>query len=399
MIHIGGKQNELRSRLKPLAGDVRGAFTPAVDRIRGILLRAADADGVIDPRRDDAVIAQVGEVVMRLFVGENGRSAYDADGVTPLAPFPELLNRWYVRVVMAEILPHRDYMKAQLPEDVYQWLAGQRGFPSLAEAAPAARATVGEEDNPFLRRRSESLEAHLKRLNALRIFRPNPLAEFDPKRRWVPMHRWNTPDGYRLSDRIWQSGVYARTEIDRLCAQFIREGGAAMQLSQQVEQYLLPHERLRRTQKPYHRDAAFSAMRLARTEIGRSANFAAYTAAWFNPYVDRIDVARSPGGDPTCRICPAHATIGIMGERLRDPYPVDQADFPVFHPQCMCHVRPVVSDPARVTRELRAFHDEARREYLTPIMTPAAETAFLQALLGAAMMQLLAQAAGRLAGN
>jgi hypothetical protein len=70
-----------------------------------------------------------------------------------------------------------------------------------------------------LRQRGESQAAFLRRLDDLRIFRPNPLAQMDESRRWVPMHKWNTPDGYRLSDRIWQTSVYSRTQVDRLVGQ------------------------------------------------------------------------------------------------------------------------------------------------------------------------------------
>ncbi|HRF99371.1 MAG TPA: hypothetical protein PLZ51_29360, partial [Aggregatilineales bacterium] len=44
-------------------------------------------------------------------------------------------------------------------------------------------------------------------IGKLRIFRPNPMAELDPTRRWVPMHRWQDERGYRLSDRIWEGSL------------------------------------------------------------------------------------------------------------------------------------------------------------------------------------------------
>jgi len=181
-------------------------------------------------------------------------------------------------------------------------------------------------------------------------------------------------------------------QIDNMLADGLREGRASLALSKDLEQFLLPGRAALRTRKPYGKDASFNAMRLARTEIARSHNYAAYNAAYLNPYVDLIDVARSRSGDPTCKICPQHATIGLMGERLRDPYPVDSADVPIFHPHCMCVLLPVVSEsPAQVTARLREEMEQAKAEYLTPYMTPVAQLALIEVFLGRAFMQMMGQ--------
>lgn len=420
MSHIGGSKNKLRSRIeRPLRRDVRRIFTPATDRIAGELRRAANVDGAIDPRKDDDAVAAIGDIVQRLFVGQNFRSAYDRDGTSPLAPFPDLLNKWYVHVVAAAVTVHTDYMKRKLPESTFNWLARMRGFPSLAEMnltprpqadgiypVPTEGGNSGEKNtrlvsevNPFLRRKDESDEAFMARVDDLRIFRPNPLAELDPNRQWVPMSRWVDARGYRLSDRIWQTSTYTRTQIDTLVGQGIREGWSAMRIADAVEQYLLPIEQARRTFMPYGErympgGASFSSMRLARSEIARAANQAAYISAYLNPYVGGIDIARSNRGDPDCPICPAHASIGLGGERVRDPYPIHSIALPIYHSQCMCTVIPVAMDsPATVTRRLQAMHEEAHRRYLYEprVMTPAARLQFIESLVGQALMRLLPQ--------
>ena len=423
MSHIGGSKNRLRSRIeRPLTRDVRRIFQPATDRIGGELRRAANVDGAIDPRKDDDAVAAIGDIVQRLFVGQNFRSAYDRDGVTPLAAFPDLLNKWYVHVVAAAVTVHHDYMKRKLPGNVFSWLAGMRGFPSLAETSPhpptpspymergrtsppaplhpgEGRNTIGEARNPFARRPDESDAAFLARMDDLRIFRPNPLAELDPNRQWVPMHRWNDPNGYRLSDRLWQTSTYTRTQIDRLVGQGIREGWSAQTISDAVEEYLLPIEQARRTFMPYGErympgGASYSGMRLARTEIARAANQAAYISAYLNPYVGGIDIARSNTGDPDCEICRAHASLGLGGERVREPYPMHSIALPVYHPQCACTVIPVTMDnPQAVTQRLQAMHEDAHRRYLYEprVMTPAARLQFIEAMVGQALMRLLPQ--------
>src|SRR5690606_79860 len=146
-----------------------------------------------------------------------------------------------------------------------------------------------------------------------------------------------------------------------------------------------------RTSRPYGTDASFDAMRLARTEIARAANSAAYTAAVMNPYVTAIDIARSPNGSRDCKICPQYATIGFGGERIRDSYPIESAPIPVFHPQCMCHTRSVTTDkPADITARLRAVLEEGRLDLHNPAITPAQRNSFIEMLIGLELIGLLA---------
>lgn len=361
--------------------DISAMFKDASDRMLGVLTSAADSDGRIDPRRDEDIQRRLGDITQSLFVGSDGRRAYMDDGITPLAPLPGILNKWYVWIVYQNVKAQHDWMQRHIPEDVFAFLSNGR-----------ARPLIQEVDNPFLRGADESIDAYKKRLDDLRIFRPNPLAELDPNRRWVPMHRWNDPNGYRLSDRIWQNSIRTRVKIDALVGEAIREGQGALQLAKKLEQFLLPERAPLRTKKPYGTDASADAMRLARSEIARAANYAAFTAAYMNPYVDKIDVRRSPNGDSRCPICPQHATIGIGGERLREPYSINSADLPIYHPNCKCLVVGVITDsPRTVTARLRAVVQDAQRELLEPIMTPAQLNQFTQQLLGQSLMNMMAQ--------
>lgn len=80
------------------------------------------------------------------------------------------------------------------------------------------------------------------------------------------------------------------------------EGMGALELSRKLERFLLPNRANLRTNRPYGTSAAFDAMRLARTEIARAANQAAFLSSYLNLYVDKIDVARSGNGDKTCAV-------------------------------------------------------------------------------------------------
>lgn len=348
---------QYRTSMKDVRIAVRSMFEQALPRIIAPVLSMGD-----NPNRD-VLLRVVGDEVQKLFT--DGRQAFGMDGFTPITPFATLLTGFYVRVVVESVTQQTKWMQQNIPDDVYRFLA----------AAP--RSTL--EATNFLRQPGESDEAYRQRVDDLRLFRPNPLAELDPQRRWVPMQRWNTPDGYQLSDRIWRAGVETRKKIDDILIAGLNEGLSSTELASELESLLLPGRRSRRTKKPYNRDASYDAMRLARTEISRAANHASFTAAYLNPYVNHMDVARSPNGDPDCKICPQHATIGINGERLRAPYSIHSADLPVYHPHCMCHSRPVVADsPEEITRRLRAVIRDAR---LAPFPTPAQPEDFASLLL------------------
>lgn len=281
-------------------------------------------------------------------------------------------------------------MKHNMPPDIYDWLANAASRP----------VQVREVTNPFLRRPGESDEAFLARMATLRIFQPNPLAELDPRRQWVPMHRWTTPDGYSLSDNIWRAGNDVRQRIDALVARGIRNGHSALSIASAVEAYLLPNEIGRRTLRPYGSHyqpggASYSAMRLARTEIAAAGNRAAFTAAYLNPYVGGINVARSANGDPTCPVCPQHATIDMNGVRVRPPYPLTSAHIPPYHPHDMCHVRPVMVDNLRaVSDRLRAVMVDTRAEVLRPVTTPVQPGRLLMELIGQTLLRVAGQELG-----
>jgi hypothetical protein len=210
------------------------------------------------------------------------------------------------------------------------------------------------------------------------------------------MHLWTDPNGYQLSDRIWNTSVETRRTIDRIISQAFADGLGALELARLLESSLLPGMDAIRTTTPYNLDASYFALRLARTEIARAANHAAFMSAYLNPYVDRIDVARSPNGSRTCPICPLHATLSFGGERLREPYSIYSASIPVFHPNCMCHTRPVLTDsPSTVTMRLQAVMDDARAALFQPSVNPAAAESLLQTLLHQSLNTIVAQFRGQ----
>jgi hypothetical protein len=363
-----------RASMKAVRQDVQAMFRATMPTIQSLINGATDFEGNLVFSQRQRIATQVGEVVHKLFVGPDGRSAFAQDGVSALAAYPSILNQYYVRVTLEAVYAQRAWLKKNVPADIFQWLARSRFDIRLSEA-----------ENPFLRRDGETDEEFMQRMRDLRVFHPNPLAELDPNRQWVPMHLWTDPNGYVLSQRIWNTANDVRSKIDAFIMKAFAEGWSAVQLAKELEQYLVDGA------------GGYAAMRLARTEIARAANHAAYVSAYLNPYVSKIDVARSANGDPSCNICKQHATIGIGGERTRPPYSIHAAHIPSFHSNCMCHVRPVLDDnPAAVTQRLQAVMQDARVNSFPPPVTPANADAFTNMLLHRALGSLVAQFKGQL---
>lgn len=381
-----------RISVNAIRKDLAATFKPVSQRITGVITQAANADGKLDhltQQQRVTLIDQVGDLVDSIFVRPGTRKAFAQDGVTAASPYAALLNKWYVQITYQAVKVHHDWMRKHVPEDVQNWLK-RRGrklqFESVRRNNWRRGGLLAEADNPFLQQPGESLDDYKKRLQSLRLFDPNPNAQYEP------MHTWVDPNGYVLSQRIWQVSGNTRAKMERLLADLISQGVGALEIARQMEQFLMPDRVALRTKKPYGTDASADAMRLARSEIARAANQAAYISAYLNPYVGGIDVARSATGDPQCPICPQYATIDIGQNRVRDPYPLTSAPVPIFHPNCMCRVQSVVTDsPETVTERLRAVIENAQDDLLEPFMTPLQIRSFMDMLLGQILNSLLLQ--------
>ena len=368
--------------------EVESAFRDVADRARGVIIRMAGLDGRISEREAETIQAQVGDMVQGMFVSFDGRKSYD--GVKPLSRYAKVLNDAYVFAVRESVMVHHRWMVKHIPQDVREFLTRNPRPLKITELTQAdeRRVRIGMNkrllDTGNLLSEVEDvppLDPDI--IGKLRIFRPNPMAELDPTRRWVPMHRWQDERGYRLSDRIWEASLRTRMKVDALIADAIRTGNSAENLANRLEQFLLPSRAPLRTNKPYGRDASYDAMRLARTEITRAVNQASFISGYLNPYTSGFDVARSFNGDPQCKICPQHATIDMAGNRVKPPYSYETGMIPPYHPHDKCNIRHVMRDSQEtVTNELRTMMDDARKEYLDPIMTPLMVTEFIRLLLG-----------------
>jgi hypothetical protein len=353
----------MQRALKAFRAAFTATMTDTARQIAGTVVSGAGPDGAISPREGERIIERVGHTLRAVFVDRDGRTV-GSDG-TPYAPYARLLMAaiaWETREVVAV---HAADLQRRLPDDVRAWLLGAR--------RPAKEQT-------------ERTARILADARAAKLLADNPLAQYDAA------HTWVDPNGYTLSERIWRAEAETRARLNAMLRDEIRRGTGALQLSRKLETFLVPGRAAVRTNRPYGSDASYFSLRLARTEVARAGNAAALAASQMNPYVTGIDVARSSNGDPSCPVCPQHATIGIGGERLREPYPVDAANVGPYHSHCMCAARSVVTQhPDAVVASLRAAMEAP--DSPSPVITPVQPNAFTQMLLGAAVASLLPQIA------
>jgi hypothetical protein len=334
--------------------DLIAGFASLLQRVTGILIvnatRQVNGQRFIPPNSEQSrrVMVNIGDAVERFFVGEDYRQAFGSDGVTPLAEFPRILNYWLVWAQTEVVNAHARFMNKRLPDDLFRWLEG-------------AQLPVHEQ------------------------FIVNPLATYEAA------HTWVDPNGYRLSDRIWRCGVATRTKIDLLLQQGIANGFSALEIAAALEAYLQPTRTGIRTLKPYGEKfmpdgASFDAMRLARTEITRAHSQASLAASQANPFVTGVDWALS-ASHPKIDICDSLATIGMSGERLKEPYPKDgSVKIPPAHPHCLCNTRPFVG--VKNTDVIAALR--AQRDTFQPApMTPAQPRNFMRFLIGDSLVSLV----------
>lgn len=332
----------LAAAQKGARDDVKKMFLGASDRIGGILRRSAQSDGTINRRNEAAILREAGQVIDRLFVGVDGRSAFADDGVTPLAEFPRILNKWYGFVTAATIRQSGKWMKSHTPDDVYAWLQKAKRPPIQETILPVD--AVG------------------------RI-----LAEYDT------MHTWVDPNGYVLSQRIWKADLATRQKIDTILADGIRNGTGALQLSRLLEQFLVPGRAAVRTDRPYGTDASYDAMRLTRTELTAAFGRVTLLSGRLNPYVDGI-IWQLSGSHPEPDQCDGYAA--------GSPYDFDKVPYYPSHPFELCVLLQKVADtPQEVTDELRDYLDGGQDAPLTP----AASDLLIQIILGAYLYNLLQQ--------
>lgn len=351
-------RSKFLSILRANEAAMKALFAELSAQIGAEIMRRADRDGNL-PRSAAVDLRRVmDERVTALFVGRDrhGKLApFDAspDGrVLPLSPYARVLWQNIRSATRLPVEQNAATMAARLPPDLLMRMRAANRSPF-----PASNHAVSEQ-----------------------VFRPNPLAKYRPA------HQWVDPNGYRLSDRIWNTAEDTRRRLDLFLEDAIRSGRGALNLqdkgatgiARDLERFLVPGKQLPVTNKPYGIDASYNAMRLARTEISRAHAEAAQVSAAMNPFVQGL-VWNLSGSHPQPDICDDFAA--------GSPYPVDEFPTMPAHPHCLCYTSYALMPAAEsnaILDELRADVRRTRAELVDKV-GPLEVDRFTDMLLGQGM--------------
>lgn len=266
--------------------------------------RAADAAGVVPRSATFELQRRTAERIQRLYLGRNRAGVLAPfevgnDGrVVPLSPYPQALWASITAAVRLPVEENASILLRKLPADILDVMRRARVDPFKA-----AKGQVAE------------LEA---------VFRPNPLANYEAP------HNWVDPNGYRLSDRIWNTAATERARLDAYLDDAIKRGTGALAMARELEQFLDPSRNGLTTNMPYGKKASYDAMRLARTEITHAHYNADLASGAMNPFVAGLQWMLS-NRHPRRDICDDYAKGGPAGDGVYTLETIPQ----VPHPQCV----------------------------------------------------------------
>lgn len=352
-------------------------YTGLAHDVAAIVQRRADADGNVPRSATFEIQQQAGDLVRRLFLGRNGQgewAPFDTVGngaVIPLSPYMRQLWAAIRAAVRIPVEQSAAILERRLPLDVLTVMRAADVNPFAAAKVMVAEMVVGVGNRANrIHAINKSYPSHSSYLISEQLFRPNPLAAYEPA------HTWVDPNGYRLSDRVWNTAATTRQRLDAYLEQAIREGRGALQMSRELEQFLIPGQGLR-TSKPYGANASFEGMRLARTEISRAAQEAQRMAAAMNPFVSGLKWNLS-ASHPRIDICDDLARGGPGGDGVYsvEAYPERP------HPQCLCYgTNVLITNPDSILDELRADIRRVRADLVDKV-GPLLVDQFEKLLLG-----------------
>lgn len=312
-----------------------------LEQIQALISRYTDANGNVPLQYLETIQNEAQTIILDAYA-----PPYANDGYTPISPFARLMNQLILSTLIGVAEAHRKNIEASAPPDVVEWLS-----------RPPSEPSRGRYPTPFSR---------------------SDVARFRPF--WVRTDKRNGRT-WKLSDRVWQTGLNARRDIGDYLAQGIAQGKSSTKMQSELRKLLLPHLNLDNSTAPYGTTVNFEAMRLARTEITRAHTDATALASSANPYVRGMDWKLS-ARHPKIDICDKHATIGMNGKRLKDPYPINSSyPRPVTdsHPQCLCTLVPYTPPPSEITAQIRATMKQYDRP---PVQMPIDTRAFVLAMAG-----------------
>lgn len=322
------------------------------ERVGLIIMRAADAtnqdgDRAIAPVRVkiDQVQSQIWNAVLKpYFIGPTDEPL---TGPRPNSPYSELVVDGIEEAILLEaeqqVRLTRRLLRTKAPDLAAYLIEGEE--PREAVLPALVTRPFGPSD---FRDADGKIDPEAARKAFVR-----------PRGTYDPFHRFVDSGGYRLSDRIWRSGLSERRAIDGFMDYHISRGTSAVSMAEQLEGYLTATGAATRTPKPYGTNGSYAARRLARTEITAAGGRSTIAMSEANPFVGGVKWVLSPAHRDVDQ-CDANAKGGPNGDGVYTPSTV-----PTYpdHPHDMCTLTPVpAGNVDDVVKDMRKKIRKARNE-------------------------------------
>jgi hypothetical protein len=157
-------------------------------------------------------------------------------------------------------------------------------------------------------------------------------------------------------DRILATLLVLRAKLSKYLTYNIRAGTPANRITRDMTNMLLPDREVLSTTVPLGVNLSFDPSRLARVEMTNAYTAATFAVSALNPFVGGMDWALSIR-HPKVDICDRLATIGMSGNRLRPPYPINSAPHAVKDSHINCVTGDtLVEFPAQVSAATQSFY-------------------------------------------
>lgn len=304
----------LYRHLRALRTEYGELIEPVYARIANIILSYTNEDGQIQLERVRLLLAELDSELSSFFL--TGGIAFN--GTTPVSPFALLLQRHIDGVREAVLDGHVDWMRSKLSAETQDW---------LHQAVPTEVGVLNE------------------------------------------FYEWENSKGRDLNQRVWALLLTMIAKLTRYILFATQQGLVATRVNKELQDMMYPSRKVKGTASMQGVDLSYDAMLFARMETTRAYTDIVFVLGALNTLSDGIEWGLSPR-HPRMDICDSLATIGMGGERLRPPYPVDDAPHVVSdsHVGCICANW---SSDLVASGEIERF-EELRRSGQPPPFTPLA---------------------------
>lgn len=318
-------RDKLKENLLGVTRETHTLLQKVGNEINRILVRNSLRNGLIDPKSLPQIETDITRVITQEISPQNRAYTWD---YRPLSPLAKILNKWLVKASMDAIWSHMTEMDRMVPDDLKDWLN-------------QTRMGVGH---------------------------PREGAIQDPTTRWEHPHEWVDRNNRILSERIPIARDLVIVKVLDLVRDRIKKDKTGLEIGREVLSYVIPGKTIKSGQNIHGLNVSYRIMNLTRSEVVRAFSMMHLAAAYANPTVNGMEWMLSIL-HPRTDICDDLATVGMSGQRLREPYDLNDAPIVIVHshPLCLCVNSPVVAtDLNPIWNQLRRRRDDDHLSYLTP---------------------------------